>query len=1208
MASRDAERLALAEAMRRALAVENQLSVAQARSFVRCLQISWQVPPIGWGDQESRQQLDDARRLLHAAEIFHQVEGEQSPNAVSCYRRAGELLEWLSRALDPLGKVAPIALFAAAAFQLGGLSAMAASLLSRIPEEEFGPRLYAAFLRADFDAVLRSTTQFWRENFGLTGRDASSQVLAGDDPDRLVWNMTVELVRSLGLAADSLRTGVDARLDQSLAKLDALERWATRMLSDDASLLITLMRDVARSFGKASIYRPIRRLAEINPAREPRLFTFARGQYSRGRGILWTSQQRGLDRLLANSSFALCTPTGSGKTLVANLALIKELLLADVTGLPPLALYLVPSRALAGEVEAKLQNELGNDLIVTGLYGGTDWGITDYWIEADRPTVLIATVEKADALMRYLGSLLLARLRLLIIDEAHQVVPENSQTTRNSFAEHSNRAIRIEGFVSRLLARKPNVVRIALTAVAGGAARPVARWMAGSNDAEAVGTNYRSTRQVIGVFETRPERPGIILLDIMNGRPLYVRGREDPVYIRLQTPAMPQLPATMRNSIYRFNEVTVLWTALHLANEQRRVLISVAQQPEQTMRWYREALDLEDWANLEPFEPPGNEPDKARFEEARAACIDYCGADSHELALLDRGIATNHGQMPQRLRRLMTDLIDRRVCPITLATATLTEGVNLPFDIIFVTALKRRSFDTETGRPVLAPLSTSEFRNLAGRAGRPGATNGIEGMTLVALPQANCSTAASQQTTQRRQRRELELDYDQLRDALIGEESESDQAESSLALLLHTIARLLSDLNGTSQEPFLSWLEHATPGEISVDAGKAMASPSARLADTLDELDSVLLSAIEELAQIEARVLVGAEAETLMVDMWQRSFTRVAAAQEAWLEQAFVKRGRAVVETIYPSPDERKRLYRYGFTPHVGRRFEQIEGDVRSVISGAVGYGAAEAAERLETFVDIGDFLSSDRGFGFRVRQTETDRALLANWNNVLGWWMQSPNAESPQPDDLRAWQRFVADNLEYRLGVAIGAVVAQAWAGGAGNLAVPSLEAWRETSGLPWFGFWARELLRWGTLEPFVAFVLAQGLARTRNEGVARKPEFESWLAARRAEITPEDRIDPRLYLEWHRELPHREVSLVDQTGEATELTGTDGRRGHYGVIPMRMDSTIRWMDAAGYELARSEAVSTLNDADIVDDFALNVAGQDARVMRAYSRGRVIR
>ena len=131
----------------------------------------------------------------------------------------------------------------------------------------------------------------------------------------------------------------------------------------------------------------------------------------------------------------------------------------------------------------------------------------------------------------------------------------------------------MEGFVSRLLAQSPDIVRIALTAVAGGAAPPVARWIEGRDDAEAVGTHYRSTRQIVGVLETAPGSAG---------RPLFVRGRDEPVYLRLRTPPMPQLPATMRNSIYRFNELDVLWTALHLTDSERRILISVAQQPEKT--------------------------------------------------------------------------------------------------------------------------------------------------------------------------------------------------------------------------------------------------------------------------------------------------------------------------------------------------------------------------------------------------------------------------------------------------------------------------------------------------------------------------------------------------------------------------------------------------------------------------------------------------
>src|SRR3546814_13833114 len=77
--------------------------------------------------------------------------------------------------------------------------------------------------------------------------------------------------------------------------------------------------------------------------------------------------------------------------------------------------------------------------------------------------------------MRYLGPILAARLRLIIVDEAHQVVPEANENNRVSFSEHSNRAIRLEQLVSRVLVPRPAVVSIALTAVAGGAAGPVAK-------------------------------------------------------------------------------------------------------------------------------------------------------------------------------------------------------------------------------------------------------------------------------------------------------------------------------------------------------------------------------------------------------------------------------------------------------------------------------------------------------------------------------------------------------------------------------------------------------------------------------------------------------------------------------------------------------------------------------------------------------------
>ena len=1195
----DQNRQEIAEELRRQIALEDKLTPVQARSFVRGLQIAWDVPTIQWDAAASRKQLFDAWRLLDAAVIFRKVEGESSEKAIQCYRRAGELLEWLTRAYDNLETFVPLELLAAASYQLGGLPAMATALLGQVNIDSPGKRLYACFLCADFDGVIRTVTTFWHDNLDIANREAIGRLLGDDGDDNFGWYFTVELIRALGAIADALRCGDDQRLDRALAKLAGLDKMAVRTLGEEASALVSLLYQVAVTYRDASIYRPIRALGSLNSERLPRLETFARTQFSRKRGILWTSQRHGIARLLKESSFALCTPTGSGKTLVANLALVKELLLREEDNRAPLALYLVPSRALACEVEAKLASELGRDLIVTGLYGGTDWGVTDYWLKAEKPTVLIATVEKAEALMRYLGPLLLQRLRILIVDEAHQIIPVDNERTQAGFAEHSNRSIRLEGFVSRLLVQAPGLVRIALTAVAGGGASPVARWIEGRKDAQVVGTRYRSTRQIVGVFETAYGSSGRMLLDLMNGRPLFVHGREEPVYLQLKIPEMPKLTAPMRDSIYRFNELDVLWTALHLINN-RRILISIAQQPEKTMRWYKDALELNSWQDSLNFEPPKNEC----FEETRAACIDYCGEDSYELALLDHGIATHHGQMPQRLRRLMTKLIEQGICPITVATATLTEGVNLPFDIIFLTALKRRSYDTVHNAPVEIPMSTSEFRNLSGRAGRPGTSNGMEGITLVAIPTCPASTAPSKRRQQMHQINKMNDNYKKLKQQLLAEEALRAEVDSPLSLLLQSIADSAKDLLGLEGEALLEWLEAVSPTEISEKAGRAETSENSRLADSVDELDGILLSAIEEIERLRAEGLDGVETEEALLKLWRRSFSAYATKQEDWLEHAFVRRGCAIVDHIYPDAEERSRLYQYGFTPYVGRRFEAIASDLKEVIEEARDYGNKSAEGRFAIFVALGELITADRGYGFRVRLTETDRALLKNWQGVLGWWVLAPGAASPASDQLRDWQRFVAENIEFRLGLAIGAVVAQAWSDGAGDpLIVPSLDAWRQTTGLPWFGFWARELLRWGTLDPFVAFSLSQGLAQTREAAAARRETFEAWLETEYDDLEPEKFIDPQLFLEWERSLPYPEH--VGSLGNKipAELAHTTGKRGLYRVIPVVTNDAINWIDPSGYILAHSRRDDYAFSTEVhSDDFDLHTDIKQPFVIKSFA------
>lgn len=203
----------------------------------------------------------------------------------------------------------------------------------------------------------------------------------------------------------------------------------------------------------------------------------------------------------------------------------------------------------------------------------------------------------------------------------------------------------------------------------------------------------------------------------------------------------------------------------------------------------------------------------------------------------------------------MVALIDDKICPITVATATLTEGVNLPFDIIFVTSLKRSAYDNVKQQPVITPYTPAEFRNLAGRAGRPGATRGMEGLTLVALPITIATTAESQKQTQRNQMDALREDYNALREKLRLDELAGDATLSPLTMLLSELREKAGRLFGhLTDDAFLDWLDQVEPSQLSDEAGTGATDGFSRLADTVDELDAFVMTALEELSLFDPNV------------------------------------------------------------------------------------------------------------------------------------------------------------------------------------------------------------------------------------------------------------------------------------------------------------------------------------------------------------------
>ena len=1214
----DATRLDMASEVQRQLASPNRLTREQARLYSQAVRLDWQSAGLrSWTEEEAARQLGDAGRLIEAARVFSEL--GQRTAASAAYRRAGDLLEWLSRAGapgdGPVAQPVPLALLAAASFQLAGFPAMARGLLGHRRLPSASGNVFAAFLRADFDGVLRLCLDYWGDRIELTGPDGSWARGAGPDADLPAELVSSEVVRCLGLIAQSLRTDARDRLQLGVRKLHGLARLTSRAASESIWLTLSLAADVAETFVAASLWRWIDLLREsVSDEGQESLNGYVRSQFRLGRGLLWPSQQEGVRRLSAGDSFAMCTPTGSGKTTIAELAIVRTLYRRGAVdpGDPgaagpdeaPLVVYLVPSRALAAEVEVRLEADIkaiDPGITVTGIYGGADWSLTSRWLTARGPTVLVCTVEMAETLLRYAGPLLIRRMRLLIVDEAHQVQFDDSPYNRASLRSAENRSARLEQFAARLFTNAPDCPAVALSAVAGGAEQAIARWIGRDHGANALGTDYRSTRQLIGGLECSSSGSTKIRLELVDGKPLTLSDREAEAYIPTPFARMPRVAGSLRSSLGPFVRCHCLWAAIQLAKSRRSVLISVMQNIEEVLADFREAFDQRDWREGIPayFAPPSDRdtrPGAYRaklYDDCLSACSEFCGLGSHELFLLERGIAVHHGQLPVRVRRLMTEVIRSGVVPITVATSTLTEGVNMPFDVIILPSLVRRQ-ETAPGRFDQVTLTVPEFLNLAGRAGRPGA--GVEGITLVALPADPTSGSGTKAQVEQSARIRVEwARFGQLARDIGAYAGGGGSASSPLSHLLDALWDCWRSVaRSGDRRLFLEWLEHSDPERISAvdEAGSA-------LAETLDSLDLILVSAIEEAERLNGGEFAGAELEGRIRALWSHTYARYAARDTAWLEQVFVTRALGARTNVYSDAGRRKLVFQLGLPPRRSASFLRLAATIEDQLRRAEDYASWSAERRFGFLVSLGEALRADPSFGVRDARPRRQRPGTP-WTAILRWWLRVPGAAPPEAAQVRDWLTVATNDFEFRLGAAIGSTIATVWNRIHGDeVVVPTLDQWREVTGLPWSAFWLRELLSWGTLEPVVAHMVAAGGASatitTRQGAEGYIERYYDWHLARYPGAAPDDFFHPARIADWYRQEFGVELGASSAEPEviAARLARDFPRSapGSYAVLPCELSDRIAWLDAAGYRLAESAKPSYWHERLATrHDYSLNV------------------
>ncbi|MDO9517697.1 MAG: ATP-dependent DNA helicase [Methanosarcinaceae archaeon] len=187
---------------------------------------------------------------------------------------------------------------------------------------------------------------------------------------------------------------------------------------------------------------------------------------------LYPPQAEAIEKgLLNNKNILAAIPTASGKTLLAELAMLTSIANGGK------ALYIVPLRALASEKYDRFK-EFAPIGVKAGISTG-DFESRDEWLGAN--DIIVATSEKADSLLRNETSWM-QDITTIVVDEVHLL-------------DSANRGPTLEVTIAKLMKLNQGAQIIALSATVGNA-QEVADWLG----AELVLSEWRPTELREGVF------------------------------------------------------------------------------------------------------------------------------------------------------------------------------------------------------------------------------------------------------------------------------------------------------------------------------------------------------------------------------------------------------------------------------------------------------------------------------------------------------------------------------------------------------------------------------------------------------------------------------------------------------------------------------------------------------------------------------------
>lgn len=570
------------------------------------------------------------------------------------------------------------------------------------------------------------------------------------------WVISHEIARCFLLVMDFIHTGNQENFTAIKGILEKLLAISSESALTLYWLVIRLLRIIFSTFQGSSLwstlppYLPAKYITE----KYIRLLSGFRSPVTE----MWPSQTAALPLAIGDNSGAVINlRTSGGKTRIAEIAILKTL----STHILSKVLYLAPFRSLAFEIEQSLSNTFGPlGITVSQLYGGSTANVTDFEL-INESQVIIATPEKAKALIRC-GSGLEKEIKLIVVDEGHLLGVEERHIKNEIFLTH------IKEFAYR------NQIRMLLLSAVLPNADDLAQWITSDSD-------------LVAKSEWKPalERLGLLL---WNGNRVRLEWKSEgepfnPNFIQKG----PLGFGRRRNHFPNNKNEAVAATAVRLAQNGTVMIYSARAN---SINGLAESVLLALGEH-----PVDYQWDNSLWNVFESVCSEELGNDDIVLTAARKGVICHNNRLPTLVRIAIERLMRSKAPRVIIASSTLGQGVNVGISTVIVST----PYYSEKA------ISNRDFWNICGRAGR--AFSDVEGKILYAI---DTTRAPWQVNNDRRLARNYfdNLQMEEVRSGLLAALKaicrNANRTGIDFTLLVETIANDLIEVN--IRDDFSKWL------------------------------------------------------------------------------------------------------------------------------------------------------------------------------------------------------------------------------------------------------------------------------------------------------------------------------------------------------------------------------------------------------------------